>query len=125
MIGDAVQEIAEIGFGIEAVELGGFDEGIDRGGALAAGIRSGEEIVLATEGNGTKRSLGGVVIWHVIRDVLVLAALPPLSWYGSEHQDRGVGSTEGGQAELTMSCELALLSGRPCDLPGCAVSADP
>jgi hypothetical protein len=52
---------------------------------------------------------------QIIRDVLVLAALPSLSWYGSEHQDRGVGSTEGGQAELTMSCELALLSGRPCD----------
>jgi hypothetical protein len=24
-----------------------------------------------------------------------------------------------------MSCELALVSGRPCDLPGCAESADP
>jgi hypothetical protein len=25
----------------------------------------------------------------------------------------------------TMSCELVLVAGRPCDLPGCAVSADP
>ncbi len=29
------------------------------------------------------------------------------------------------QAALTMSCELALLLGRPYDLPGCAASADP
>ena len=30
-----------------------------------------------------------------------------------------------GRPSYLMSCELALLSGRPCDQPGCAVSADP
>ena len=30
-----------------------------------------------------------------------------------------------GRPSYLMSCELALLSGRLCDLPGCAVSADP
>jgi hypothetical protein len=40
-------------------------------------------------------------------------------------RDRGVGSTQRRQADLTMSCELELLLGRPYDLPGCAASADP
>jgi hypothetical protein len=40
-------------------------------------------------------------------------------------RDRGVGSTKRRQADLTMSCELELLRGRPYDLPGCAASADP
>jgi hypothetical protein len=30
-----------------------------------------------------------------------------------------------GRPKYLMSCELVLLSGRLCDLPGCAVSADP
>jgi hypothetical protein len=38
---------------------------------------------------------------------------------------RGVGSMKRRQAVLTMSCELALLHGRPYDLPGCAASANP
>jgi hypothetical protein len=40
-------------------------------------------------------------------------------------QDRGIGSTEVGRPLLSLSCELVLLSGRPCDQPGCAASADP
>jgi hypothetical protein len=40
-------------------------------------------------------------------------------------RDRGVGSIQRRQADLTMSCELELLRGRPYDLPGCAASADP
>ena len=40
-------------------------------------------------------------------------------------QDRGIGSTEVGRPLLSLSCELVLLSGRPCDQPGCAASANP
>jgi hypothetical protein len=36
MIGDAAEHVAQVGFGIEAVELGAFNKGVDRGGALAA-----------------------------------------------------------------------------------------
>jgi len=43
----------------------------------------------------------------------------------SEPPGRGVGSMKRRQAVLTMSRELELLLGRPYDLPGCAVSADP
>ena len=35
------------------------------------------------------------------------------------------GARQVGRPRYLMSCELALLSGRPCDQPGCAVSADP
>ena len=35
------------------------------------------------------------------------------------------GAREVGRPPYLMSCELALLSGRPCDQPGCAVSANP
>ena len=41
------------------------------------------------------------------------------------HRNRGAEVRRSGQAVLTMSCELALLSGRPCDLPVCAASAYP
>jgi hypothetical protein len=38
VIGDAAEHFAQVGLGIEAVELGAFNKGVDRGGALAAGI---------------------------------------------------------------------------------------
>lgn len=38
MIGDDGKDIAEIGFGIDAVEFGGFDERVDGGGAFASCI---------------------------------------------------------------------------------------
>jgi len=34
---------------VDAVHLGGFDDGVDAGGALAAGIGAGEQIVLSAE----------------------------------------------------------------------------
>ena len=61
MVGDAVDHLAQIGFRIEAVELGGFDERVSRGGALAAGIGAGEQIVLAAERERADGALGGVV----------------------------------------------------------------
>ena len=36
VVGDAGQDVAQIGLGIEAVELGGLDQGVDGGGAPAA-----------------------------------------------------------------------------------------
>jgi hypothetical protein len=46
VIGDAAEHLAQVGFGIEAVELGAFNKGVDRGGALATGIGAGEQIIL-------------------------------------------------------------------------------
>ena len=62
VIGDAGENVAEVFFRIELVESGGFDEGVDSGGTLAAGIGAGEEIVLAAEGYAAQGSLGGVVV---------------------------------------------------------------
>lgn len=45
MIGDAGEDIAKIGFRIEAVELRGLDERQNGGGALAVLVRSGEQPV--------------------------------------------------------------------------------
>ena len=38
---------------------------------------------------------------------------------------RGTGSTSVGRPMRTLSRELVFVAGRPCDSPGCAVSADP
>jgi len=62
VIGNAGEDVAQIGFGVEVVELGGFDEGVDGGGALTAGIGSCEEIVLAAESDAADGALGGVVV---------------------------------------------------------------
>ena len=40
MIGDAGQHVAQVSLGVEAVEFGGADQAVDRGGALAAGVRA-------------------------------------------------------------------------------------
>ena len=51
MIGDAGEQIGEIVLRVEAVELGAFDQRVDRGGAAAAGIGAGKQIILAANRN--------------------------------------------------------------------------
>lgn len=62
MVADAGQNIPEIGLGIKAIEPGGPDQGVDDGGALAALVGTGEEPVLAADGERPDRALGGVVV---------------------------------------------------------------
>ncbi len=62
MIGDVRQHMLQIGFGIEAVELGRPDEGIEDGGAFASAIGAGEEIVATAHGNPTQGPFGCGVI---------------------------------------------------------------
>ena len=62
MVGDAGQHVAEIRFGIETVEFGGADQAVDRGGAFAAGIGAGEQVVLAAQSDGAQGTFGGVVV---------------------------------------------------------------
>ena len=62
VIGDAGENVAEIGFGINGVELAGFDEGVDGSGAIAAPVGSSKEIVLAAKGNAPDGALSGVVV---------------------------------------------------------------
>jgi hypothetical protein len=61
----------------------------------------------------------------MLGDVAVAVAIGTRVKVSMRCRDGGVGSTKRRQAVLTMSCEPALLLGRPYDLPGCAASADP
>ena len=61
MIGDAGQDVGEIGLRIDAVQLGRLDDGVENSGPLAAGIGAGEEIILPSEGQRSDRALGGIV----------------------------------------------------------------
>ena len=62
MIGDAGQDVTQVGFRVEAVELGRFGERVDGGGTLATRVRSGEEIILAAKGDAADRTLGGIIV---------------------------------------------------------------
>ena len=53
MFGDAGQHVAQVGFGIEAVECCRLQDGVDGGGALAAGIGAGEQPVLLPMAEGS------------------------------------------------------------------------
>jgi len=47
MVGDAFEDVAQVGLGVEIVELGGADQAIEGGRAFATRIGSGEQVILA------------------------------------------------------------------------------
>jgi len=47
VVADAGEDVCEIGFGVQARELGGLDDGHGVGEDLAAGVGAGEEEILA------------------------------------------------------------------------------
>ena len=49
MVGDPREDIAQPGFRIEVVEPCRLNQGIHRGGADAAGVGAGEEVVLPAQ----------------------------------------------------------------------------
>ena len=61
-VGNAGKDVCEPNFRIDAVELGRADQSVDRRGPLAAGVRAGEEIVLAAKGGAAQGVLGDVVV---------------------------------------------------------------
>jgi len=52
-IGHALEDVLEVGEGLDAVELGGGDERCRGGPASWAAVAACEEMVLAAEGDGT------------------------------------------------------------------------
>jgi hypothetical protein len=62
VIGDAGEDVAQVGFGVDAVQFAGFDQAVDDGRALATAIRAGEEPVFPAEGNAAQGIFGAVVI---------------------------------------------------------------
>ena len=61
MIGNTGKHVAQISFRVEAIHLGGFDEGVHRGSSHAAGIGAGKKIILSRECKGPDCALDGVV----------------------------------------------------------------
>src|SRR4051812_789964 len=62
MLGDAADDVTQIGFRIEAVELGGADQTIDSRSVFPASIRTSEQIILPPQGDGAQLAFGGVVV---------------------------------------------------------------
>ena len=61
MIGDAGDDVAEIGFRVEAVQLGGLDDGVYDGSAFAASVRAGKKPVLTPNGQRADSTFSGIV----------------------------------------------------------------
>ena len=62
MLGDTLENIAQVGFRIELIELGRTDERVDNGRALTAAVSTGEEIIFSAESNRAKRAFRGIVV---------------------------------------------------------------
>lgn len=60
MLGNVTEDISQVGLGIEAVQLGRFDQRVEGGCALGAPIRAGEQLVLAPDRDTAQRPLGRV-----------------------------------------------------------------
>jgi hypothetical protein len=122
---DSCERGGQPGVGIDTVDFSGLDQRGDDGPILGSGVMAREESVLAVQGDGADRAFDGVVIGHVVFGASRTTGYFDRVMVGLLRRDRGVGVRRSGQAELTLSCELALLSGRPCDYPVCAASAYP
>ena len=53
MLGDASDDVAQVGLGIKAVQFGGADQRVDGGAAFAAAVRAEVQEVFSTESDGT------------------------------------------------------------------------
>jgi hypothetical protein len=59
---DVGEYVAQVGFGVEAIEFGGADQAVDRGSAFAASVRARKEEVFSSQGHASQCALGSVVI---------------------------------------------------------------
>lgn len=62
MIVDTVEYIGKPHFGVDALVFAGGEEGVDHGGALGRLVRSGEEVVFASDGDGSDNIFHEVII---------------------------------------------------------------
>ena len=62
MLGDPGQHQAEIEFRVEAVELGGTEQRVDRGSSLAAGVGAAEKVILPSKRNGAQRAFSRRIV---------------------------------------------------------------
>src|SRR6202041_1063408 len=62
MLCDTLEHVAQIGFRIDVVELGGTEEGVQGGSPIATIVRSREEPVLAAQSDDPKCPLRRIVV---------------------------------------------------------------
>ena len=51
MVGDVGQHMAQPGFGVDTIELGGADQRVDRRSPFAATVRTGEQVITPADGD--------------------------------------------------------------------------
>ena len=56
----ALEHVVQIRVGFDIVQFGSFNERTERRPARSAVIRSSEQMILSTEGNGADRALDGI-----------------------------------------------------------------
>jgi hypothetical protein len=61
MIGQPSEDVGEPSLWVDAVELAGLDQGVDRGRPFSAAVRAGEGPIVPAQGHPAQRPLGGVV----------------------------------------------------------------
>jgi len=59
---DPRENVGEVGFGVEARQLRGLDDGHCVGEGFAAGVRAGKKPVLPADRDGADGALGGIVV---------------------------------------------------------------
>src|ERR1700729_2219808 len=77
VIGDALQDMAKIEFGVEIVELSRAEQAVNGRRAFAAGIGSGKEIILASQSDHTQCPFGCRVVYFDCAIVEVTAKRTP------------------------------------------------
>ena len=58
--GELVDDVGQVGFRVQAIELGALDQGVEDGGAFATGVGAEEQEVLAGDGDAAQQSFGRV-----------------------------------------------------------------
>ena len=103
MVWDAGEGVGEPGLGIDAIELGGFDQGVGDGCGFAAGLRSDEQVVLAAQGDRPHGALGGVVV--EFQDAVIEVGAHPC------HSGQGIADRTGQRAFARYVGQLGV---QPC-----------
>ena len=110
VVGDSGEGISEPCLGIDAVELGGFDQGVGDGCGASAGERTDEEVVLSADGDGSHRTFGRVVV--EFQDA-VIEIRPHPSHAGQGVADRhGEGRLAGDAGQLEVQPGLEVVEDR-------------
>lgn len=61
-VGQPVENVCEISFWIETIELRRLDERVENGGSVSACIGADEKKILACNGNSSEQPLGAIIV---------------------------------------------------------------